>query len=431
MTDEVEEGTTPAGGESSGGRSQTKQPDGSASQGPGPKGAKSKEQSRQQSRAISAKEASRTVGTGRKGQKPGANANRARAQAAGRTGTAGRPAAPGKAGKPSTGRPAPNGTRARPAGKSRPAASTRPPSRQGSRRITPSGRRSPTTLLTWGTVALVLIIVIGLVIWKVAGGGNSTSASDTPLPNSIAHDIATVPASVYNTVGVNSSAAQVTPPTVISGQPPLTYTVNGKTLPGMFYFGAEYCPYCAAERWAMATSLARFGKFTNLQATSSTTADVFPGTQTLSFHTATFASPYLAFKHVESQSNQLAANGTTYKTLETPTAAELNLVKKYDTGKYITALRSSNSAGGSIPFINIGNKMLVSGANYSPAILSGLSRAQIASDLHNPNNPVTQAIITTSNYLSAGICASNGSKPASVCTSKGVTDAAKALKLKL
>ena len=30
-------------------------------------------------------------------------------------------------------------------------------------------------------------------------------------------------------------------------------TLDGKS-PAMLYYGAEYCPYCAAERWAMAVA---------------------------------------------------------------------------------------------------------------------------------------------------------------------------------
>ena len=30
-------------------------------------------------------------------------------------------------------------------------------------------------------------------------------------------------------------------------------------LPEMLYMGAEYCPFCAAERWAMVMALSKFG----------------------------------------------------------------------------------------------------------------------------------------------------------------------------
>lgn len=409
MADEVHEGpgsSPPGAGD---GRSQGKQTGRSTNE-----ALSRKELSRQQSRAISGKEAARTVGTGRKPATKRGSGNRQR-NATNRAVPAASPR--GKPGNAKTGQPAP---KSRP--KSSPQSASRANARQNGRRVAVTGRRSPATLLTWGTVALVIVIVIVLVIVKVLGG-SARSAADFPLPSSVANDIATVPASVYDTVGIHSSVDPVTPPTVISRQSPLTYTGGGRTLPGVFYYGAEYCPYCAAERWSLATALARFGKFRSLQATESSSTDVFPDTQTLSFHTATFSSPSVAFKGVERYNDK-------YQPLEKPTPAEVALVSKYDTGKYISSLSSTTSSG-SIPFVDIGNAVLVAGASYSPAVLTGLTRGQIASNLHNPNNPVTQAIIATANYLTAGICSTTGGQPASVCTSKGVTAAAKAMKLKV
>ncbi len=51
--------------------------------------------------------------------------------------------------------------------------------------------------------------------------------------------------------------------------------------------------------------------------------------------------------------------------------------------------------------------------------------------LDDPSNPITQAIITTANYVSAGICASAKNPPASVCNSSGVKAAAAVLGLKV
>ena len=72
---------------------------------------------------------------------------------------------------------------------------------------------------------------------------------------------------------------------------------------------------------------------------------------------------------------------------------------------------------------------MLSSSSYSPSLLQQVTREEIAAGLSDPKNPVTQAIIASSNYLSAGVCAIDGQMPASVCTSKGVAAAAKALKL--
>jgi len=279
--------------------------------------------------------------------------------------------------------------------------------------------------LTWGVVGLVLIIVIVLVVVKLTSGSSSpgTAPVSQPLPASIAQQVTTIPASVYDTVGISSPTVAVSPPKVLKGKPPLTF--NGQ--PGVFYMGGEFCPYCAAERWAITASLSRFGQFTGLGTMQSSSTDVYANTQTLTYAKATFTSPYVTAKLREYYSNVQNSSGTGYTVLNPLTKTEQKLVSQFDVGKYTGA---STSSSGSIPFIDIGNKALVAGASFTPSILAGLTRAQIAGGLTTTKNPVTRAIIATSNYMSAATCAATGDKPASVCTSKGVTEAAKALGFK-
>ena len=56
------------------------------------------------------------------------------------------------------------------------------------------------------------------------------------------------------------------------------------------------------------------------------------------------------------------------------------------------------------------------GASYNPAVLSGLTWAQIAADLHDPSSPVAKAVLGTANYATAAICSLTGNQPASACT---------------
>ena len=42
-------------------------------------------------------------------------------------------------------------------------------------------------------------------------------------------------------------------------------TADGK--PEVLYVGAEYCPFCAAERWPVVVALSRFGTWSGLSAT--------------------------------------------------------------------------------------------------------------------------------------------------------------------
>jgi len=300
--------------------------------------------------------------------------------------------------------------------------------RPGSRPVpTPKPRGLSGAVVAWGAVGLVIVIVAVLVIVKLAGN-SATSTTDftpvTPAPATVVHDVTNIPTSVYNKVGITSPQVPVSPPTVLTGQPPLT--LAGRT-PAMLYYGAEYCPYCAAERWAMTAALSRFGTWSDLKTTASSHTDIYAATNTFSYYGATFASPYLTFSGVEQYTNVPTATAGVYTNLENPTTEERNNIKTYSSSKFNP--NASTSGGVSFPFVNINNVALFSGASFSPGVLANLSWTDIAGGLSDPTNPATQAIVATSNYMSAAICASTKGAPASVCASSGVQAAAKALKL--
>jgi len=295
----------------------------------------------------------------------------------------------------------------------------RPPQRAA--KSGPSGQGK---WIAWGAVGLVVVVVAVLVIVFATRGSSSNNGyiATGPAPAQVVQDVTTVPASAWDKVGVTSSIP-VAKPTVISGNPPMT--LNGKS-PAMLYYGAEYCPFCAAERWAMTAALARFGTWNNLQITASSLSDVDAGTHTLSFHGATLDSPYITFQGIEQYTNiPVPGASGQYTNLQNPTKEESAILSKYSSSKYLP--NGSTSGGISFPFVDINNGMLISGASYDPQILAGLSWSAIASSLSDPTNPVTQAILATGNYMSAGICQATKGQPGSVCQSPGVQAAAKAL----
>lgn len=258
---------------------------------------------------------------------------------------------------------------------------------------------------------VIVLIVIALVVVAVTGGSSppATTASVTgPAPASVVQQVSTVPASVFNTVGIGATGN--TAPAVLSGKPAL----KKGGLPEIIYVGAEYCPYCAAERWAMVVALSRFGTFANLKATESSTTDVFPGTKTFSFYGATYSSPYLVFDPTELCTNQHVANPqpacNPYGTLQAPSAQ-------------VASIDAADNPQGSIPFIDIGNRYTVISAQYTPGDLSGATLAEIAASLSHPTTTVAQDIIGSANYITAAICKITGGKPGSVCTSSGVKQA--------
>ena len=146
----------------------------------------------------------------------------------------------------------------------------------------------------------------------------------------------------------------------------------------------------------------------------------------MSFHGATLDSPYLTFRGIEQYTNiPVAGTPGEYTILQNPTKAEQAILAKYSSSKYL----ANGSSNGSIsfPFVDINNGLLFSGASYDPQVLANLSWSDIAGGLSDPTNPATQAILTTGNYMSAGICQATKGQPGSVCQSSGVQAAAKAL----
>ena len=204
-------------------------------------------------------------------------------------------------------------------------------------------------------VAVVLVAVGALVAVRLAGGlGASPTPSAGLASDGVISAVTSVPATVLDQVGTGSVA---TLPQPVNG-PPLTD--GGK--PKVLYVGAEYCPYCAAERWAMVVALSRFGTFTGLGQTASAAHDVFPSTPTLTFHGSSFTSSTITFTGVETQSNQIA-NGD-YAPLDTLSAADQQTFSTYNKPPYVTT-------SGSIPFVDIGRQVPDLGRLVQPAAHAG------------------------------------------------------------
>ena len=297
---------------------------------------------------------------------------------------------------------------------------------------TPARGGRPTGLFTWLAVGLVVVIVVALVVIKIASSSPSADGSSKnfqPTDPTTFAELTTVPASVFNTVGVTSPVAEVTPPQYIAHQPALTTTdEDGKTVPEVLFIGAEYCPYCAAQRWTTIIALSRFGTWGGLGNMSSYSQDVYPNTPSFTFIHATYKSKYLVFKSVEEYTNYVDPATNYYAPLQSPTAAEAAIFKKYDSPKYIHGLTAALAE--SIPFISYANKYFVVGASYSPATLSGSTRSEIAAGLSNATSPITEAIIASANYQTAVVCSLTNGQPTNVCTSPGVLTAAKAMDMK-
>lgn len=275
----------------------------------------------------------------------------------------------------------------------------------------------PAGLFTWVTIGIVVILVGVIVIVKANQTTSTSKTSFGPVSAQVLSEVTAVPTSVFNTVGVTSPDIAVNTPSVAN---PTSAALNwadaeGVKHPTIFYYGAEYCPYCAAERWAMITSLSRFGTFTGLQYMQSNPNDSYPNTSTFTFRYSSYKSKYVTFVPLE-------VDDANYKTIATPNAKEQAVLNLYNP--------STPSQGSTFPFVSFDNKYILLGSQYTPGALAGLSHDQIAGALNDSTNLLTDGIISASNYFTASVCAADNNQPGSVCDSPGVMAAKSAMHIK-
>jgi len=260
-------------------------------------------------------------------------------------------------------------------------------------------------------VGVSLVVVLALVLVLVRPGQSAGPTAAAPVGTAaqdaaVASAVSSVPAATFNAVGAGT-ATGLTP---TSGQPPLTSA--GK--PEVLYLGGEFCPYCAAERWALTAALSRFGTFSGLSLIHSSPTDVYPSTPTLSFYQSGYTSKYLAFTPVEMAGEADDATGPFgHVALQNPTPAQSALFTKYGSG--------------SIPFVDIGNQYLLPEAQYLPSAPQRLNWSQVAAAMRTPSSPVARDIDGAANIITAALCQVTNGQPGAVCTSPGVTAAAGSL----
>ncbi|HXP20869.1 MAG TPA: DUF929 family protein [Streptosporangiaceae bacterium] len=281
-----------------------------------------------------------------------------------------------------------------------------------------ASRRAETrrrAFIAGGSILAVLAIVVVFIVVKTLNKPSpATVTASSHVTTTVVQQVTSVPAATLDKVAagpVYPAPGSVYPhaiQTIATSSTPLTS--GGK--PQVVYVGAEYCPFCAAERWSLVVALSRFGTFSGLHFIHSSSTDVNPNTPTLSFYKASYTSKYLVFTTTEAQT-------VTKATLQPLTALDKQLMGKYDVPPYVP----SATYDGSFPFVDFGNKYVIAGASYSPALLAGLTWQQIGADLANPNNTVAKAIDGAANHITAAICKITSNQPAGVCGSAGVSAA--------
>jgi hypothetical protein len=244
---------------------------------------------------------------------------------------------------------------------------------------------------------VVVVVLVGAGIAVVAlthksGSNISDRAAASP---SVVKAVTTVSDATLTKINTGNVA---TLPTAVTGnEPPLT--ANGK--PELLYIGAEFCPYCAVERWSLAEALSKFGTLSNVGEVHSAVDD--GNYASLDFYKAGYTSKYLTFTPVEAEDRNS-------KQLQKPSSTQAALW-----------LKLSNGSEG-FPFIDFGNKLdLAANAPLDPSVLGTSTQQQIASQLNNPSSKIAQTIGGGANDDIASICAMTNNQPSTVCSTPTIS----------
>ncbi|HEV2036177.1 MAG TPA: DUF929 family protein [Candidatus Dormibacteraeota bacterium] len=264
----------------------------------------------------------------------------------------------------------------------------RPPTAKRTRPLRKPVSRRPTWLPAAATIGGIALLVGAFLLVRWYTTPSPPPPISANATDAVITTITSLPATELDQIGLGSANNLIKK---VSGTP-LTGP-DGK--PEVFYFGAEYCPFCAAERWPMIIALSRFGTFSGLQTTTSSSTDIYPNTPTFTFRSSTFTSQYIYFQSVETTDRN-------QNTLQTPTADQQALVTKYDTS-------------GSIPFVDFGNRYAFAGAMYVPDLLGGMTWQQVADSIQQPTSAQAKAIVGSANLITAAICQLTGNQPDVVC----------------
>ena len=149
-------------------------------------------------------------------------------------------------------------------------------------------------------------------------------------------------------------------------------TAGGK--PEVLYVGTEFCPYCAAETWALLVALGRFGTFTGVNEIRSASYPPVPPLDSWTFYGSSYSSEYLAFVPVETYSNVLVSpradplKATSYRLLQKLTPAQRVLMNE------------AGKAHGT-PFTDFGGQAVMTGSPVPAQTLEHLTWSQLTSTL--------------------------------------------------
>ena len=253
-------------------------------------------------------------------------------------------------------------------------------------------KRQQTRRLTIIITVLVIAISIAVGIYFVSTANGSTALDKYDGVLVSTQDMTSLQAVSDQPYGPPATSAMQSQVVNYSGT---QFISNGK--PVFVYVGAEFCPYCAVERWSLIMALERFGNFTNLHYTTS--ADDEGDYATFTFVGSTYTSNYIAFRGYEDEDRSQAP-------LQ-------NVPANYST--------VWSNFGNGFPFLDFENTYVIKASILPfPDIIGGKNWTAILNDI-SISDSVGLQIREAANLITGVICKITQGAPAAVCSASPIT----------
>ena len=222
-----------------------------------------------------------------------------------------------------------------------------------------------------GGAIVAVAAVAAAVLFALRGGASSISQ----------HAVA---------AGLGAPTSDVTsPPTGQFSHVGAPFSQGGK--PELLFIGAQYCPHCAGQRWAIVKALNQFGTFSHLTSSANDDGSI----PTFNLHEAGYTSKYVTFDHKDLEDRS-------HHQLDTLSPGEASLFNRYD-------------PSGGIPLVLVSGYALV-GDGYDLSVVQNKSFNTVQRALQRGSpDPLVPAINAEANSITAFVCHADGMLPHSVC----------------
>jgi thiol-disulfide isomerase/thioredoxin len=164
---------------------------------------------------------------------------------------------------------------------------------------------------------------------------------------------------------------------------------SGKPL--VFFMGAGFCPFCAAERWAIVEALKSFGTWEGLVEDKSAGHDE----KYLNVPTLNFAKAKYSSEHIEFIGRETADRN--FEPLQELDEKDYEILDTFNPDQII-------------PFLLIDGQFMQVGAGYSPKLIEGADHSKVLAELANPASEAGKAIHEEIDNIRALVCKSIGGK---------------------